>query len=51
MNNREKYKDELIETIKKDGEICEFMKWFVCVTWKAKNGYCDISKESTPATR
>lgn len=26
MNNREKYKDELIETIKKDGEICGFMK-------------------------
>lgn len=26
MNNREKFKDELIETIKKDGEICGFMK-------------------------
>ena len=26
MKNREKYKDELIETIKKDGEICGFMK-------------------------
>ena len=26
MNNREKYKDELIETIEKDGEICGFMK-------------------------
>lgn len=26
MNNREKCKDELIETIKKDGKICGFMK-------------------------
>lgn len=26
MNNREKYKDELIETIKKDGKICGFVK-------------------------
>lgn len=26
MNNREKYKNELIEVIKKDGKICEFVK-------------------------
>lgn len=26
MNNREKYKNELIEVIKKDGKLCEFVK-------------------------
>lgn len=26
MKNREKYKNELIEVIKKDGKICEFVK-------------------------
>lgn len=26
MNNREKYKNELIEVIKKDGKMCEFVK-------------------------
>lgn len=26
MNNREKYKKELIEVIKKDGKLCEFVK-------------------------
>lgn len=26
MNNKEKYKNELIEVIKKDGKLCEFVK-------------------------
>nr|DAR56376.1 MAG TPA: hypothetical protein [Caudoviricetes sp.] len=26
MKNREKYKDELMEVIKKDGKLCEFVK-------------------------
>lgn len=26
MNNKEKYKNELIEVIKKDGRLCEFVK-------------------------
>lgn len=26
MKNREKYKNELIEVIKKEGKICEFVK-------------------------
>lgn len=52
MKNREKYKNELVDAIKKDGKICEFVKkhevWALGATSVTAEGdterwrYCEL---------
>lgn len=45
MKNREKYKNELIEVIKKDGKLCEFVKKHEVVRMFGKDpkSYCKMT--------